>query len=281
MIDLVTTLVAWVTDPAHWSGANGIPVRLLQHLAYAGGATLVAAGIAVPLGVYLGHIQRFGLLVANIANVGRAVPTYGIILVTFFVAGFSAVPVFFALVALAVPPMLTNAYVGIGQVDRDVRNAARGTGMTGAQVLRVVELPLALPLVMAGVRTSAVQVVATAGLAALVGFGGLGRLVVDGIAKGIRPPAGRGLPEVLVGAAMIALLSILTELVLTLAQRAVTPPKCRHDDLRGPEAARVAAVMVAVGRGGTDSAPDGSARRPEGPALVATEWLVAQGLTVS
>jgi len=226
-VDFLTVLADWISDPARWTGATGIPNRLLQHLGYSVGATLIAAAIALPLGIWLGHTGRYGNLAIQITNVGRAVPTLVLILLLFALWPFNVAVIFAALVALAVPPILANAYVGIRQVDPEVRDAALGMGMRGTQLLREIEIPVAIPLIMSGVRTSAVQIVATAGLAAFVGFGGLGRLVIDGVAKGFRGTA-RGLPEVVWGAVLIAALAVLTELLLARVQRAVTPRGLRR-----------------------------------------------------
>jgi osmoprotectant transport system permease protein len=213
-VDVLSDLITWLTAPEQWSGPSGIPVRTFQHLWYSLLATAIATAIALPIGVGIGHIGRGGLLVINFSNLGRALPSLGIIILVFTLVGFGVVPVLVALTALAVPPIVTNSYVGMRSVDRDVREAAEGMGMTGWQVLWRVELPVAMPLIMAGVRTSAVQVVATATLAAFVGLGGLGRYLIDGFAQ-------QDLPQVLGGAVLVAVLSLLTELVLGRVQTLV------------------------------------------------------------
>jgi osmoprotectant transport system permease protein len=213
-MDVVTDVIAWLTDPAQWRGADGIPTRSLQHLYYSLLATAIAAAIALPVGVVTGHTRRGGLLVVNLTNLGRAIPTLGIIILVFTLAGFGIVPVLVSLVALAIPPIVTNSYVGIRSVDPDVREAAEGMGMRGREVLWKVELPVAMPLVMAGIRTSTVQVVATATLAAVVGLGGLGRYLIDGLSQ-------RDLPQVVGGAILVALLALATELVLGRVQTLV------------------------------------------------------------
>jgi osmoprotectant transport system permease protein len=213
-VDVLGDLIRWLTAPEQWSGPAGIPVRTLQHLWYSLLATGLAAAIALPIGVTIGHLGRGGLLVINLSNLGRALPSLGIIILVFTLVGFGVVPVLVALTALAIPPIVTNSYVGMRSVDRDVREAAEGMGMTGWQVLWRVELPVAMPLIMAGIRTSAVQVVATATLAAFVGLGGLGRYLIDGFAQ-------RDLPQVLGGAVLVAALSLLTELVLGRVQALV------------------------------------------------------------
>ena len=205
----------WLTDPAQWSGPDGIPVAPSSTSWYSLLATAIAAAIALPIGVYIGHTGRGALFAVNLTNLGRAIPSLGIIILMFTIFGFGIVPVLVTLFALAIPPIVTNSYIGVRSVDPDVRQAAEGMGMRGRQVLWQVELPMAMPLIMAGIRTSAVQVVATATLAAFVGLGGLGRYLIDGLAQ-------RDLAEVVAGAILVAVLSLLTELVLG-AQTLVVP----------------------------------------------------------
>jgi osmoprotectant transport system permease protein len=206
-VDVLADLVSWLTAPEQWSGPAGIPTRTLQHVWYSLLATGIAAAIALPIGIAVGHTGRGGLVVINLSNLGRAIPSLGIIVLVFTLVGFGIVPVLVALVALAIPPIVTNSYVGVRTVDPDVREAAEGMGMQGREVLWQVELPVAMPLIMAGIRTSTVQVVATATLAAYVGLGGLGRYLIDGLAQ-------RDLPQVLGGAVLVAALSLVTELAL-------------------------------------------------------------------
>ena len=215
-MDIVNHVFAWLTDPAQWSGPDGIPVRTLQHLYYSLVATAIAAAIALPIGIWIGHTGRGALVAVNLTNLGRAIPTLGVIILVFQLAGFGFIPVLVSLVAIAVPPIVTNSYIGVRSVERDVRDAAEGMGMRGRQVLWQVELPVATPLIMAGIRTSAVQVVATATLAAYVGLGGLGRYLIDGLSQ-------RDLSQVVGGAILVAVLSLLTELVLGRVQALVVP----------------------------------------------------------
>ncbi|MCA1683255.1 MAG: ABC transporter permease subunit [Actinobacteria bacterium] len=214
----------WLTASAQWHGTNGIPHRLYEHVTMSGAAIVTAAVIALPVGIVLGHLNRGGSLAVNVSNVGRAIPSFAILVLAAQVFGIGAVPAFCALVALAVPPMVTNAFVGMREVDADLRESARGMGMTGRQMLVRVELPVALPLVMAGIRTAAVQVVATATLAAVVAWGGLGRYIVDGLAQ-------RDNVQVFGGALVVAVLSIATELALAGVQRLVVPVGLRGQDL--------------------------------------------------
>ena len=213
--------VHWLTDGAHWRGTDGIPHRLLEHLAVSGISVLLACLVALPIAFALGHYRRGGPLAVNISNASRAVPTFGL-LILFAVTpiGFGNRAAVLALTLFAIPPLLTNAYIGVRDVDGEVREAARGMGMTGLQVLRRVEVPLALPLVAAGVRTAAVQVIATATLAAYVGGGGLGRLIADGF--------GRGDPAMTTsGGVLVAVLALAVEVSLATVQRRLTPGPSR------------------------------------------------------
>jgi len=214
LIEVVTNLVAWFADPINWQGPTGVPTRILEHIWYSVLAIVLAVAIAQPVGILIGHTGRGGALAINLSNAARAVPTFGVILLTFLVAGIGLVPVLVALVVLAVPSMITNTYAGFRAVDRDVRDSAEGMGMTGWQVVRRVEIPVAMPLIMAGVRISAVQIVATATFAAVVSLGGLGRYIIDGLAQ-------QDLTQVLAGAILVAALSLLTELGLSRLQTAI------------------------------------------------------------
>ena len=235
-MNVVNEVFTWLTDPAQWSGPDGIPVRTLQHLYYSLLATAIAAAIALPIGVFIGHTGRGALFAVNLTNLGRAIPSLGIIILMFTLVGFGLVPVLVALIALAVPPIVTNSYIGVRSVDRDVREAAEGMGMRGRQVLWQVELPVAMPLIMAGIRTSAVQVVATATLAAFVGLGGLGRYLIDGLSQ-------RDLAQVVGGAILVAALSLVTELVLGRVQTLVVSKGLAE---RGADAAVRAKVEKAA-----------------------------------
>jgi osmoprotectant transport system permease protein len=213
----------WLNDPANWTGDKGVPHLAGEHLAISGAAVGAACLVSWPVAVWLGHTGRVGWLTGVLSTLSRAVPTLA--LLTLFAVtpiGFGNQATVVALAVFAVPPLLTNAYVGIREVDRDVVEAARGMGLSPLQVLARVEVPLALPLVAAGFRTAAVQVVATASLAALVGGGGLGVIVNDGFS--FQDPG-----QILAGAVLIALLALLTEVVLGWLQRAVTPGRQRSN----------------------------------------------------
>jgi osmoprotectant transport system permease protein len=216
-MSLVADTAGWLADGEHWSGSNGIPARLLEHVTVSGLSVLIAAALALPLAFWLGHTGRGGTLVVGLSNASRAVPTFAVLVILVATpVGFGDRATVVALVLFAVPPILTNAYVGVRDVDVDARQAAVGMGMSGMQLLREVEVPLALPLVAAGIRTASVQVVATATLAAYVGGGGLGRFVADGF--------GRGDPAMTAaGGVLVAALALVTELVLGAVQKRVTP----------------------------------------------------------
>ena len=218
----VSAVLQWFADSANWTGTNGIPTRLVEHVQLSAESVAIGAVIALPVGIVLGHYGRFGNLAMNVSNVGRAVPSFGILVIAFQIFGLGNTPIVLALTALAIPPMVTNSYVGLREVDPDIKEAARGMGYRElAQVLRV-ELPLAVPLVMAGIRTSAVQVVATATLAALIAGGGFGRYIVDGLARGTT-----GYPMLVGGAILVALLALATELGLAGLERLLVPRAIR------------------------------------------------------
>ena len=168
-------------DAFRFVGDNGWLIwhKTVEQLELSGAAMGVAIGIAIPLGIVLGHLHRGSFVAISISNVGRALPSLAIIAIGISIFGISFTNVMFALIVLAVPPMLTNAYVAVDEVDRDIVEAARGMGMRERDVLFKVELPLALPLLFAGMRTAAVYVVSTATIAAIAGGGGLGDIIVN------------------------------------------------------------------------------------------------------
>ncbi|WP_369213277.1 ABC transporter permease [Streptomyces flavofungini] len=214
MYELFKDLGAWLVSGEQWTGPDGIGHRLAEHLQYSLLATLIAAAIALPLGLLIGHTGRGAFLAINLSSFGRALPTVGLVVLVFLASGLSMWPVYIALVALAVPSIVTNTYAGMTAVDPEVRDAARGQGMRAHQVLLQVELPLALPLIMTGLRLALIQVVATATIAAYVSFGGLGRYVFDGLAQ-------RDLVQVLGGAVLVAVVAVVLDLALSGLQRAL------------------------------------------------------------
>ncbi len=235
-MSFLAKVVTWLTDPANWHGSDGIPTRLLEHVELSAEAVAIGALIALPIGIVLGHYGRFGNVAINISNVARAVPSFAILAIAFQFLGLGNTPIILALTALAIPPMLTNSYVALSEVDPDIKEAARGMGYRELARLFRIELPLAVPLVMAGIRTSAVQVVATATLAALIAGGGLGRFIIDGYAQQIYQ-------EVFAGALMVALLALATELSLSWVERMLVPRGIRL--LRIPAARRATTFKAA------------------------------------
>lgn len=206
----------WLKSPQQWQGKDAIPARILEHLGYAGLSLLVAALIAVPLGLLIGHTGRGGFAVVNIANVARAVPTLGLLVLVVVLLGLSLLAWLIPLVALAIPPILVNTYEGVAGVDADLKDAARGMGMTAWQLLRKVEVPVAMPLIVLGMRTSALFVVATATIAAYIGVGGLGRYIIDGLAA-------NNYGEVAGGAAVIVVLALVVQAAFAGLRRLVVP----------------------------------------------------------
>nr|WP_202539611.1 ABC transporter permease [Streptomyces sp. SID8379] len=204
----------WLADSAHWSGDDGIWLRLQQHLLLTVVCLVVSCLIALPIALVLGHLGKGGALAVNISNVGRAVPTFAVLVLLLLtpLGQYGEGPTVVALVLFAVPPLLTNAYVGMRGVDRDVVRAARGMGMTGSQMLWKVEVPLALPMIMNGVRIAAVQLVATATIAALAGGGGLGRIITAGFNLA-------STPQVVAGAVLVAGFALLVEGLFEIVER--------------------------------------------------------------
>ena len=221
-VSAVAALAHWLTDPANWQGSHGIPVRILEHIELSGLSVLVAVAVAMPIALYLGHTGRGGFIAINVANIGRALPSlallaFGLVIAIALGLGLGFWPTVIALVPLAIPPILTNAYVAVREVDHDVVEAARGMGLSESQILKSIEIPLGLPLMLAGIRTAAVNVVATATLGALVAGGALGRFIVDGLAL-------REYDQLMAGALLVALLAVVTEVSFGALERASVPP---------------------------------------------------------
>lgn len=223
-------VVAWFLDPANWTGSGGIPNRTIEHLELSGLAVLIAALVAIPIGLLIGHTGRGAVVTVGIGNLGRAIPSYALLIIFVPILHLGFTNALAALVLLAIPPILTNTYAGMRGVDREMVEAGRGMGMTELGLLRRVELPLALPVVIAGLRVAAVAVVATATLAALVGGGALGRYIVDGFAL-------RDTPQLVGGAILVGVLAVLTERSFALVERLTVSPGLRssHGGSRGPD----------------------------------------------
>jgi osmoprotectant transport system permease protein len=237
-VNLVTQTVAWLTNPAQWAGQSGIPNRLLEHVLIASISLAVALLLALPAGLAIGHTGRGAGVAAGIANLGRSLPSLAVIAIAIPVTvlvdpvlGGTVLPTLVAMVVLAIPPILVNAYTGIAEVDRDLVEAGRGMGMRERQILVGIELPVALPVVLGGVRSAAVQIVATATLGAIFGSGGLGRFIVDGLAQ-------RDDGQVWGGVVLVAGLAIATEVAVGLLERLTRVPGLRSPGTRAvPEPA--------------------------------------------
>lgn len=218
---MINRILSWLADGAHWQGEDGILRRVSEHMEYSLAAVLIAALIAIPLGLYIGHTGRARFLVVNAVGAARAVPSLGLLFLAVLWLGprlsgdiaFLA-PTGLVLVVLAMPPILAGAYAGVEAVEPAVRDAAKGMGMRGPEVLRHVELPCAMPLIVSGIRSAMLQVIATSTIAAVVGLGGLGRLLIDGLAV-------RDTPQTASGAVLVAVLALIVDMVLSLVQRSV------------------------------------------------------------
>lgn len=222
-------LIAFLGEAANWENETGIPNRLIEHITLALLAVVTASAIALPLGFYIGHTGRLQLLGINTANIGRAVPSYAVMIMLLPVMlalapvlgydprlGLRFLPVFLAMVLLAIPPILVGAYAGLQEVDRDLVESSRGMGLTERQLLMQVELPLALPVLVGGFRIALLQVIATVTIGAYLSGGGLGRFIIDGIAR-------RDDGMLYAGVVLVMVLAVGTDLTLSRLQRRLTP----------------------------------------------------------
>jgi osmoprotectant transport system permease protein len=229
MTDIVAAF-AWIVNPANWSGPGSIPVHLGEHIWYSFLTLVLAAVIALPIGFAIGHTGRFRGLAVGISGALRAIPTLGLVVYLAVVTlNLTIVPPLIALTILAIPPVLAGAYSGLQSVDRATIDAARAMGMTELQILTKVELPLSLSLVIGGLRSAALQVIATWTVAAILPVGGLGRYLIDGLAV-------RQYDEMLGGSILVVALALITDGLFALIQRLVVP--------RGVLAGRVAEVRT-------------------------------------
>jgi osmoprotectant transport system permease protein len=228
----------WLNDPLNWTNPGGLLDRLREHLEISLWAVLLGCAVGWPIGIWLGHRGRGGGAVITVANLTLAIPTLALLTILPLTRlGFGEPPVVVALAVFAVPPLLANAYTGLRQIDPETRDAARGMGLSGGQLLRRVELPLAVPYLAAGLRTAAVQVVATAALAAFVNGGGLGEIISAGFGIGMSNGGGG---QIVAGGIVVAVLALLVEAVLAAFQWLVTPRP-----LRAVRRSRVAAAVPA------------------------------------
>jgi osmoprotectant transport system permease protein len=225
MIEFLGEVGAWFTDPDNWTGVNGIPNRTWEHIQITMAATFVAAAVAIPIAVWLGHRRTGGTLAVAAVNIGRAIPSFAIVALFLPISirlglGLGFWPTFLALLFLAIPPMFTNAYTGVAGVDPALTEAARGMGLTERRIITDVELPMASPVILAAIRVAAVQVIATATLGALVAWGGLGRYIIDGFST-------QDSVEVFAGAILVAGLALTTEVVFGWVERRLVPVTLR------------------------------------------------------
>lgn len=212
---------AFFADTAHWHGYDGIPRRVLEHIEYSSVALAIAAAIGLPIGLVTGHTGRGGNALALVATAGRALPSFGLLVLMFVWLGLSTLPAMIPLVVLAVPPILVTTYEAVRTVDASPVDAARGMGMHPAKILFQVELPEALPLILSGLRSAAIQIVSTATIAAYVSLGGVGRYIVDGLYQ-------HNYEKVVGGAALVAVLALLVLGVFWAAGRVLVSPGVRR-----------------------------------------------------
>ncbi|MFG2786478.1 ABC transporter permease [Streptomyces sp. NPDC048419] len=212
---------AFFSDSAHWHGYDGIPTRLREHIQYSLIALVIAAAIGLPVGLLTGHTGRGGNSVAFVATAGRALPSFGLLVLMFVLLGLGQTPVMIPLVVLAVPPILVTTYEAVRSVDPSPVDAARGMGMAEPRILFQVELPVALPLILSGLRSAAIQIVSTATIAAYVSLGGLGRYIVDGLYQ-------RNYEKVVGGATLVAVLALVTLGFFWLVARFTVSPGVRR-----------------------------------------------------
>jgi len=242
-MNFIHQAILWLNDPLNWTNPGGIFDDLREHLIITALSVLIACAIGLPLGIWFGHVGRGGGAVVAFSNTTRAIPTYALLAVI-YVAGVTGIGAESAVPALAIfgiPPILANAYTGVREVDPEVRESARGMGMSGMQVLRRVELPLAVPYIAAGIRTAAVQIVATATLASLVAGGGLGDIIYAGFGLTIAQGGG----QILAGGFLVAVLALIVNGVLGIVVYFVTPKPLRVRRRVGRRGRRVLAEAQA------------------------------------
>jgi osmoprotectant transport system permease protein len=220
-VNVLNFVNAFFSDSAHWHGYDGIPQRLLEHIQYSVLALALAAAIGLPVGLLTGHTGRGGNALAFIATAARALPSFGLLVLIVIVMGFGLLPVMIPLVILAVPPILVTTYEAVRTVDPSPVDAARGMGMHESRILFQVELPVALPLILSGLRSAAIQIVSTATIAAYVSLGGLGRYIVDGLYQ-------RNYEKVVGGATLVAVLALVTLAVFWAVGRLAVSPGVRR-----------------------------------------------------
>lgn len=219
-MNLIDQAIEFLTDPTNWTGASGIPQRMLEHLGYTGLTMAIALVIAVPLGLWVGHTGRGSGVVVGITGALRSLPTLGLLTLFTLLMGLGLMPPILALVLLAIPPILSGTYSGIASVNPALVDGARAMGMTERQTLTRVEIPVALPVILGGIRNAALQVLATVTIVAYINLGGLGRYLIDGLAV-------RDYSRMLASVVLVAVLALAADAILALIQRLVTSPGLR------------------------------------------------------
>ncbi|MFJ5559831.1 ABC transporter permease [Streptomyces sp. NPDC093250] len=220
-MNVLTFINAFFSDGSHWQGYDGIPQRFWEHVQYSVLALALAAAIGLPVGLLTGHTGRGGNALAFIANAARALPSFGLLVLAVLLIGFGLLPVMIPLVVLAIPPILVTTYEAVRSVDPAPVDAARGMGMHESRILFQVELPVALPLILSGLRSAAIQIVSTATIAAYVSLGGLGRYIIDGLYQ-------RDYEKVVGGATLVAVLALATLALFWAAGRLAVSPGVRR-----------------------------------------------------
>ncbi|GAB3618668.1 ABC transporter permease [Okibacterium endophyticum] len=219
-MNLFVEAVFWILDPVHWSGPDGIPARIAEHLFYTALTVMIAAAIAISIGLFIGHTGRFRSAAILVTGALRALPTLGLLVYLAVALGFGVqfalIPTVTVLVVLAIPPLLAGAYSGVESVDSQTVDAARAVGMSEWQILVRVEVPLALPLIIGGIRSAVLQVIATATVAAYIGLGGLGRYLIDALPV-------RDYGKMIAGAVLVIVLALVLDGLFAIVQRFVVP----------------------------------------------------------
>ncbi|ROM79173.1 ABC transporter permease [Pseudomonas brassicacearum] len=210
-MNMIASVYLWFSLPENWAGENGILIRLAEHIYYVSLSLAIACAIALPLGVLMANYRKGAHVAIGVFNLGRALPSLGMVILAIMVIGYETSTVIIALVVMSIPPILTNTYVGIDQVDASLKSAAKSMGMSRGQTFIQLELPLAFPLIFSGFRSALVQLIATATIAAYAGFGGLGRFLIDGLGR-------NDTPQIIGGALVVSVLAIVSEWVCSMIE---------------------------------------------------------------
>jgi osmoprotectant transport system permease protein len=210
-MNVITGVYLWFSLAENWLGENGILIRLAEHIYYVALSLAIACAIALPLGVVMANYRKGAHVAIGVFNLGRALPSLGIVILAIMLIGYETSTVIIALVTMSIPPILTNTYVGINQVDSSLKHAAKSMGMRRGHMFMQLELPLAFPLIFSGFRSALVQLIATATIAAYAGFGGLGRFLIDGLGR-------NDTPQIIGGALVVSALAIASEWVCSIIE---------------------------------------------------------------